>query len=169
MHKRLYFVVAIALLASLVAPTALAQDGPPTRHHPVETGDAEVQPIEHLMRPLNGTVSVVVHLDKESLARSGAGLNAEGRGTYAASVAALQNDVAAQVNALGGNVVGQPDARSTCRGASGLQGLDGVQDRFFFRTWSGGEDETGGSGIHHDGHPVLGAELIHQHPESGLQ
>jgi subtilisin family serine protease len=107
MHKRLYFVVAIALLASLVAPTALAQDRTPTRHHPVDTGDAEVQPIERPTPPLNGRVSVVVHLDKESLASAGAELKAEGRVTLAASVAALQNDVAAQVNALGGNVVGR--------------------------------------------------------------
>ena len=67
MHKRLYFVVAIALFASFIAPAASAQDDPPTRHHPVNVGDTVVQPTDHLLAPINGKVSVVVHLDKVRL------------------------------------------------------------------------------------------------------
>ncbi len=106
MHKKTYLWMAIVVILSLLASTtAFAQTGgTPRGAFPVE---AEVPGQALDKAAISGPVSVVVHLDKASLARVGKYMSAAERLQYAAEVAALQDQVAAQIAALGGVVVGR--------------------------------------------------------------
>jgi subtilisin family serine protease len=107
MHKRLYLIVAITLLLSMIAPTALAQDETPTRRTLVSPDGIEAQRAQPLLAPDGGLVPVVVHLDTASLATVGESMLPQQRAEYAVSVARLQDQVAAQIQALDGRVVGR--------------------------------------------------------------
>lgn len=106
MQKKTYLLMAIVVILSLLASTtALAQTGGnPHGAVPVQ-GDASTDVASQAA--VSGPVSVVVHLDKASLASVGKFMSAAERVQYAAEVAALQDQVAAQVEALGGTVLGR--------------------------------------------------------------
>ncbi len=106
MQKKTYLFMAIVVILSLLASTsAFAQTGgTPRGAVPV---DAEVAADLAKGVATGGPVSVVVHLDKASLASVGKFMSAAERVQYAAEVAALQDQVAAQVTALGGTVLGR--------------------------------------------------------------
>ena len=100
--------VVIAVIAGLLAPVAaLAQDGAPPRPGLEAVDEDGVTVTERDGDETTGTVGVVVYLNKLSLARAGEHMKPSQRAKYAASVSALQHRVAAQIEALGGAVVGR--------------------------------------------------------------
>jgi subtilisin family serine protease len=107
MHKKFYLFGVFVLLISAIAPAAFAQEEPPQRLTPVDIGDAQPQPVEHLMATPNGKVSVVVQLDTPSVAEAAEELSGQALTSHATAVDGLQQQVSAQVSALGGNVIGR--------------------------------------------------------------
>jgi hypothetical protein len=73
----------------------------------VSVDGGEVQVGDRGATQATGLVSAVVHLNKPSLSQAGKGMSGEQRAAHAAEVATLQDQVAAQVAALGGTVIGR--------------------------------------------------------------
>jgi len=70
---------------------------------------------------------------------------------------------------LGGDAIRQSDARSPGGGATGLEVVDGLEDRRPVAARRGGKHEPGRSGVDDDRHAVLLTELIDEHGEGLLQ
>ncbi len=114
MHKARHILVAIAVMIGMLMPAAaLAQDGAPPRRGLAAVDDEGVTVTVRNGEQTSGTVGVVVYLNKSSLARAGEHMTPAQRARYAASVSALQNKVAAEIEVLGGAVVGRFETLSS--------------------------------------------------------
>jgi subtilisin family serine protease len=95
----------VMTLSLVVSAPLFAQNGMPTGLEAVPGGQVDLPGRPDRLQ--TGTVEAVVHINVPSLASVGRTLSADARLAHAAAVSAAQDEVAAQVTALGGQVLGR--------------------------------------------------------------
>lgn len=106
MHRKFRVLLGLMISLSLLISTPLfAQGGNPPGVEAVPGGQIDIagKPAQSL----SGTVEVIVHINVPSVASLGRSASAEARLAQAAAVQAAQDEVAGQVAALGGQVMGR--------------------------------------------------------------